>query len=203
MPADSIALRAIDAGACQKFSEFVQLVDLVEEQQPRSVLEIGTLSGGTLKAWCECADPEATIVSVDLPGGRWGGGYSMETAARLEGYAGLGQSLHLIRDDSHREGTRKMVGAFAPFDFAFIDGDHTYEGVKQDFDDYSPLVRQGGLIAFHDVLPHPNVPDCDVDRLWAELREDFEVEEFLSPEETHPEWGQWGGIGVIRKRGSQ
>lgn len=198
MPADSIALRAIEAGACQKFSEFVQLVALVEQHQPRSVLEIGTLNGGTLKAWCECASATATIVSVDLPGGRWGGGYSDDRIPRMLSMAGEAQDLVLLRGNSHHDAMRERVSSHAPFDFAFIDGDHTYEGVKADFSDYLPFVRQGGLIAFHDVLPHPRVPDCDVDRLWAELREDFETEEFLSPEETHPEWGQWGGIGVLR-----
>jgi hypothetical protein len=29
-------------------------------------------------------------------------------------------------------------------DFLFIDGDHTYEGVKKDFEMYSPLVRREG-----------------------------------------------------------
>jgi predicted O-methyltransferase YrrM len=39
-------------------------------------------------------------------------------------------------------------------DFLFIDGDYTYEGVKRDLM-YSPLVREGGIIAFHDICPHP------------------------------------------------
>jgi predicted O-methyltransferase YrrM len=40
-------------------------------------------------------------------------------------------------------------------DFLFIDGDHTYEGVKQDFEMYTPLVRKGGLVAMHDIVPPP------------------------------------------------
>ena len=31
-----------------------------------------------------------------------------------------------------------------------IDGDHTYEGVKADFERYAPLVRRGGVIIFDD-----------------------------------------------------
>jgi predicted O-methyltransferase YrrM len=38
-------------------------------------------------------------------------------------------------------------------DFLFIDGDHSYEGVKKDFEIYSSLVRKGGIIAFHDIVP--------------------------------------------------
>ena len=37
-------------------------------------------------------------------------------------------------------------------DFLFIDGDHTVEGVTKDFLLYRPLVRKGGVIAFHDIL---------------------------------------------------
>ncbi len=35
-------------------------------------------------------------------------------------------------------------------DFVFIDGDHTYEAVKVDFEMYFPKVRHGGLIFMHD-----------------------------------------------------
>ena len=36
------------------------------------------------------------------------------------------------------------------FVFVFIDADHSYEGCKADFEAWSPLVRSGGEIAFHD-----------------------------------------------------
>ncbi len=35
-------------------------------------------------------------------------------------------------------------------DFLFIDGDHNYEGVKKDWELYSPLLKSGSVIAFHD-----------------------------------------------------
>lgn len=36
-------------------------------------------------------------------------------------------------------------------DVLFIDGDHTYEGVKADLNNYAPLVKSGGRIILHDV----------------------------------------------------
>jgi predicted O-methyltransferase YrrM len=36
-------------------------------------------------------------------------------------------------------------------DTLFIDGDHTYEGVKADLNNYAPLVKSGGRIILHDV----------------------------------------------------
>ena len=35
-------------------------------------------------------------------------------------------------------------------DYIFIDGDHAYDSVKQDFNDWLPHVKKGGFIAFHD-----------------------------------------------------
>ena len=32
-------------------------------------------------------------------------------------------------------------------DFLFLDGDHSYEGVRRDFENYAPLVRPGGIVA--------------------------------------------------------
>jgi predicted O-methyltransferase YrrM len=35
-------------------------------------------------------------------------------------------------------------------DLLFIDGDHSYEGVKTDWDLYSPLLKSGSCVVFHD-----------------------------------------------------
>ncbi len=40
-----------------------------------------------------------------------------------------------------------------PFDFIFIDGDHTYNAVKQDFEEWLPLLTSGGYVGFHDSAP--------------------------------------------------
>jgi len=36
------------------------------------------------------------------------------------------------------------------FDFIYIDGLHTYDGVKTDITNYLPLVKEGGVIGGHD-----------------------------------------------------
>jgi predicted O-methyltransferase YrrM len=36
------------------------------------------------------------------------------------------------------------------FDFVFIDGDHSYEGLKADWEGWSRLLAPGGIIALHD-----------------------------------------------------
>jgi cephalosporin hydroxylase len=188
-------VRAKRRGAKQKVREFAGLVRLVRAQRPRVVLEIGTFKGGTLWAWCRLAAKDATIISVDLPGGEFGGGYA--DPERLEAFAREGQTLHLIRADSHDPETLAQVERLLdgrPIDFAFIDGDHTYEGVAQDYEMFG---RLASTVAFHDVLPHGD-PACQVDQLWRELRERHQTVEFCDIADTR--WdGVWGGIGVITR----
>ena len=61
-----------------------------------------------------------------------------------------------------------------PIDLLFIDGDHTYEGVKRDFDLFLKWVRPTGIVAFHDTLwgYYPNGrPGMGVPRFLDELRD--------------------------------
>jgi hypothetical protein len=68
-----LARRACEFHAVQKPQELSELLWLVEEHPPRSVLEIGTFAGGTLYCLCRLAQPDATIVSVDKPIAKLGG----------------------------------------------------------------------------------------------------------------------------------
>ena len=42
-------------------------------------------------------------------------------------------------------------------DFLWIDGDHSYEGVKKDIHDWIPLVKKDSFICFHDYRDAPGV----------------------------------------------
>ena len=192
---------AMREGAAQKPGELADFFDWLSGRDPlRTIVEIGTLRGGTLAAWCAIAEPDARIVSIDLPGGRWGGGYAESDEPRLRALAQPGQELTLIRGDSHAILTivrlEEILGE-DEIDMLFIDGDHSEAGALEDYSDYGSLVRRGGVIAFHDILPHPNVPGCDVDQAWRQIAADHEHVEFTDPGDTHPEWGQWGGIGAL------
>jgi len=199
--------RGITITSWQKKAEIASLLRLLEQSPPKRIAEVGTATGGTLFMLTQVAAPDATIVSVDLPGGRLGGATSSvrnrypEWRARL--YRGFGrdnQSVHVIRADSHDLSTVEDVRRRLPggkVDFLFIDGDHSYEGVRRDFELYSPLAEAGALVAFHDIVP--SVPDGhgdpgDVPLFWGEIKNAQTVEaEFVED----PDWGSCG-IGVIR-----
>lgn len=76
-----------------------------------------------------------------------------EHASQPHGHFALAQGSHLIVNHSF---TPEAVGKLYKFtdsiDFLFIDGDHTYQAVMTDWLLYSPLVKSGGIIAFHDSL---------------------------------------------------
>lgn len=181
----------------QNEDEIRRLFDMVLDIKPKRVLEIGTAKGGTLYLWAQAATADATIVSVDLPGGPFGGAYPECRTLFYESFGREQQQVHLMRADSHHTGTLRFVKeqfGDKPIDFLFIDGDHTYEGVKADFQQYSPLVRPGGLIALHDILPRTDEPTIQVDQLWAKLKDREGATEIVGAQGS----GRQIGIGALR-----
>ena len=162
----------------------------------RTVVEIGTARGGTLFLLSCVAEPDARIVSIDLPAGPFGGGYPPWKGLIYRHLADARQSLRLIRGDSHKPETfRRAAEALEgrEVDLLFIDGDHSYEGAKTDFLKYRSLVRPGGLVVFHDILDSRYDPSVNVAPLWRELAGQYEVEEIVAS----PDAGVFG-IGVMR-----
>lgn len=59
---------------------------------------------------------------------------------------------NLIFGDSRQDETLGRSRQLAPFDLLFIDGDHGYREVASDYLRYKPLVKSGGIVAFHDAV---------------------------------------------------
>ena len=187
---------AVFKGAFQKISELGRLIALLRRRKLRTVVEIGTLRGGTLWLWCQLATENARIVSIDLPAKSAAG---RRQQGNLKKHAIASQRLDFIRNDSQKEVTRAQLLRLLDgdaIDFLFIDGDHRYEAVRRDFQLYSPLLRPGGIVAFHDILQPPRFPDNQVELFWGELKKDYRTKELVDPADERG-WGQWGGIGVV------
>lgn len=156
----------------QKKPEFLQLLTQVQALAPKQLVEIGGRRGGSSLLFSIAAGQAAGIITIDL-------GNKGARVRRLNALC-EGRNIAFWQGDSHAASTfnrlqQHLEGEF--LDFLFIDGDHSYEGAKQDFHTYSQLVRSGGLIALHDIQPDfaraYGVQTASwsggVPRLWEEL----------------------------------
>ena len=165
--------------------EFLRLLDLYRKKEPIRVLEIGTYYGGTLYNWITHAPTDAIVVNVDLS----------HPSKHLYPKWSYGRVFHeAIEGDSRDPEVIARVAKHAPYQWVYIDGDHSYEGVKADWDNYMPMVNKGGIIAFHDILPPSKEwPDIEVERLWREIqRQGYVTQELVAD----PTWS-WGGNGIV------
>jgi cephalosporin hydroxylase len=143
------------------------------------------------------------LISVDLRRGQFGGGYPRWRAPLYRSFAREGQRVELVRGDSHSAESGQQIRRLLegkPLDLLLVDGDHTYEGVKQDVADYAQLVRPGGIVALHDIVlggPGKHGDPGGVPTFWRELKA-------AHPDaiELVADW-EWGscGIGLIRWSG--
>jgi len=173
----------------QKKTEIKALLEFMAPRAPKTILEIGTCGGGTLYLFNTVFNPDL-IISVDLPSGPFGGGYSEQRIALYESWG----NVKLIRDDSHKPETYikvKELLSDRKLDMLFIDGDHTYDGVKEDFRMYKEFVKKEGVIVFHDINDHAGT-ECQVKNFWKELRATHDsMEIIIDPEQLG------AGIGLI------
>jgi cephalosporin hydroxylase len=182
--------------AMQDVREFLDFTRLVERLQPRIIVEIGTRSGGTLFALVRASRAAELVISIDLPDGRFGGGYHRRRTRLYEEFAADRPQTRMlmIRQDSHAPDTLEAVKRALDgrtIDFLFIDGDHTYDGVRSDYAMYGALVSPGGVIAFHDIRTTGR--EREVSTFWEELKRSVTWEEIAyKPDHL--------GIGVIHTR---
>lgn len=172
-------------------SEFVKFSKLLKSRKINNVLEIGTANGGTLYLLSRIINKRGVIVSLDLEQPKWKQGFYKSFA--------LGeQQIFLVAGNSHKKQTLKKVKKIflnKKVDLLFIDGDHSYDGVKSDFNMYKGLVKIGGIIAFHDIAagyiinPHW----AEVNKFWVRLEGKYKHVEIIEDKIRQRAFG----IGVI------
>lgn len=164
-------------------SELLELAKLIDDRKPKTILEIGTARGGTLLLSALLADAKALIISIDLQYGLYGGGYPDWKIPLYKSFRQHKQQIELIQGDSHSAAIRDQLEKILDgrkIDYLFIDGDHTYEGVKQDFEVYNQFLSGDALVAFHDIESDKTpVPDTFVSVYWNEIKGDYPHKEFI------------------------
>lgn len=178
--------------AVQEQGEFENFLNFIREKQIESYLEVGVGRGDSFHEIVSQMPLGSRALAIDLPEQAWGLNDSQIMLQHAvidlnrEGYR-----TEFIFADSKWPEVIRDVEAAAPFDLVFIDGDHTYDGVKSDFENYGKL---GKYVAFHDIVDsmEPNLVNevIEVPLFWQELKQKYRYEEFIVE-------GSNMGIGLI------
>jgi predicted O-methyltransferase YrrM len=129
--------------------------DLVRNVQPKTIVELGSHYGCSLFAFAQAAKDaklKVTINGVDTwQGDEQAGFYGeeiIEGVKKIQKQKFKSQKINLIR--------KKFIEALSDFedgsiDLIHIDGLHTYDAVKEDFDTWLPKLAKDGVMLFHDI----------------------------------------------------
>lgn len=180
-------------------SEIAGLIEILQRENVRSFLEIGSRFGGSLWRIANTLPKGSRIVSCDsgkgMGGKKLGATDSLKACiARLKE---IGYDAHLVVGDSQLPEQINAVKKLAPFDAAFIDGDHELRGVTRDWKNYGRMAR---IVAFHDagwIKPenYANAKVVRVPELWQDLKAKYRSQEFFDRST-----GGNMGIGVLWTR---
>ncbi|MCG8413848.1 MAG: class I SAM-dependent methyltransferase [Pseudomonadales bacterium] len=168
--------------------------DIVAAIRPRLIVELGTYSGLSFFTFCQAAQEqnvESIAYAVDTwEGDEHTGAYGEEIFSRVrdharEHYRGFTYLLRMRFDDAVTQFDDESI------ELLHIDGLHTYQAVKHDFDTWYPKLAPGGILLFHDI--EARLPDYGVRNLWDELEQQHETFAFR----------HGYGLGVLRKPGAR
>ena len=152
---------------------------IVEVVKPRVLTELGTHFGHSYFSFCQAVERarlDAKCYAVDLwQGDEHAGLYGEEVFSDVQSrnvqFESFSRLLRMTFDDA--------VNYFSDgsIDLLHIDGLHTYEAVKHDFESWKPKLTQRSVVLFHDI----NVRErgFGVWRLWEELSGAYPTIEFM------------------------
>jgi hypothetical protein len=133
--------------------EFASLVYFLKKQGPfNCYVEVGSASGGNLRFIHENVGFHSAFSFDDMMHP-----HSVHQAGNSWGF---GEKLVRYVGDSHRPDASQMFSRWISgrvIDIAFIDGDHSLNGVMQDFAMLRPFMSARSLVIFHDTKSIPDI----------------------------------------------
>lgn len=140
----------------QVYEEMLYLAYWVKGFSPHNILEIG-FKGSTFHILSQLSTGKKAAIDIEDYGRSVWAHYMM-----------YNQDFKLFIGNSQTEEMKNTVKDFCPlYDLIFIDGDHSYKGVKADFELYKELLSPRGVIIFHDIDP-----ECPFRGNWRERTDD-------------------------------
>jgi predicted O-methyltransferase YrrM len=168
----------------------------ISNRLPRrsTVVEIGSWKGKSTFCLARGLRAGGIIHAVD-PFDASGEPGSVDTYARERSSRPLREQFEeniasvRARVEIHQGNSREFVDSFPTIDLLFLDGDHSIEGVRFDFDNFGPRIPSGGWIAFHDYYPE-----------HSERGPTWVVENLVRPSGQFREYPRAGSLWVAQRK---
>lgn len=151
--------------------ELLAFLGVVSKCSVHKYLEIGARYGETFESVMMAMPDGSSGLAIDLPGGNFGDPDSAEKLKAVCDRMWRRQAACILGASGRRDILDYAIMQ-GPYDLILIDGDHQYNAVKADWDNYA---RHGRIIALHDIAApeghasSKGIP-VDVPRLWAEIK---------------------------------
>ena len=163
---------------------------LVQSCRPKTIVELGTHAGSSYCAFCQAVEHsknDTECFAIDT----WQG--DQHTNVNEYGTNVL-DTLRKHHDPLYNSFSNLIQSTFddalsyfqdGSISLLHIDGLHTYEAVKHDFETWFPKMQDDGIILFHDISVYQE--SFGVHRFWKEVKTDF----------PHFEFHHCNGLGVL------
>ena len=163
-------------------------------------VEIGPCAGGTTRAMYNFLEFKEIMV-IDDNGASIGHGAYIDRGVfnRAENLKDL-PVYEIIGTSNDPQVIEKALdkSKIQQYDIILIDGDHSYDGVKNDTINYLPTIRPGGYVVFHDTVHIPDIVKW-TDELSIELPNVVKVAEFQLADLDTPQFPDGIGLTVFQK----
>ncbi len=169
--------KSVPLGIRQSYQELIMFCEFLINKKIETYLEIGLREGALL---------HFMIKEMGLSGY----GVTKVKEEINNKYLSDIEKIIIFGNSQDEQIIKKVKELNNNYDLIFVDGDHSYKGVKSDYDNYKTICK---WMAFHDI--GLNEKEGGTKEFWSEIKKDYEYYEFIADKQECIL-----GIGVIKMK---